>query len=415
MNDYPGYRPLAEIAYILSDDPTTGPEVIGARQSYVPPPKSVFDRAGAIRDLDERPLPPLNIVAASAFSQIEPRPRAWHVHGLVPAREITLMSGDGGTGKSLLALQLAVATAAGIDWIGHYPEHGRVLFVSAEDDIDELHRRLANIAHLQAVDIAALDNLEFIPLAGRDAVLAAPTTRDGPLKETPLFTAIRSEVERRRPALLILDTLADLFAGNEIVRHHARQFVGMLRGLAIDFDATILLLSHPSQSGMASGAGTSGSTAWNNSVRSRLYLERPRGSEDDDEDTDLRILSTKKANYGRAGGEIVLRWKDGVFVLNGAMRAETLEFNAADERAFLTCLEEFNRSGRDVSANRGRTFAPSLFAASQAAQGLSKARLEAAMNRLFSSNRIHNRIDGPPSKQRRRIAEGPAPTREDVQ
>ena len=232
--------------------------------------------AESARAYSERaaPAPTLNIVNAAAFADTEPPPREWHVQGLIPAREITLLSGDGGTGKSLLALQLAVATAARTEWVGTLPSHGRALFVSAEDDIEELHRRLASIARAQRLEIASLNNLEFLPLAGRDAILAAPQRRDGPLSETQLFKAVRNEIEERRPRLLVLDTLADLFGGDEIKRPHARQFIGLLRGLAIEFSLTIVLLSHPSQSGMASGAGTSGSTAWSNSVRSRLYLER---------------------------------------------------------------------------------------------------------------------------------------------
>ena len=232
--------------------------------------------AESARAYSERAVsaPTLNIVNAAAFAGREPPPREWHVQGLIPAHEITLLSGDGGTGKSLLALQLAVATAARTEWVGTLPSQGRALFVSAEDDIEELHRRTANIVRAQRLEIASLNNLEFLPLAGRDAILAAPQRRDGPLSETPLFKAIRNEIKERRPSLLILDTLADLFGGDEIKRPHARQFISLLRGLAIEFRLTIVLLSHPSQSGMASRAGTSGSTAWSNSVRSRLYLER---------------------------------------------------------------------------------------------------------------------------------------------
>ena len=262
--------------------------------------------------IDAAPLPALTIVNAASFAGSNPPPREWHVPDLIPKYEITMLSGDGGTGKSLLALQLAVATAAGTEWVGSFPSSGRVLFVSAEDDIAELHRRLATIARAQHVEIAELDRLEFLPLAGKDAVIAAPVKRDGPLSPTRLFEAIRAEIEARRPDLLVLDTLADLFGGDEIKRPHARQFIGLLRGLALDFRMTIVLLSHPSQSGMASGAGTSGSTAWSNSVRSRLYFERPRGSDDNDDDADARVLTTKKANYGRIGNERVLRWREGV-------------------------------------------------------------------------------------------------------
>ena len=81
----------------------------------------------------------------------EPPPRDWLIYGLIPAREITMLSGDGGTGKSLLALQLAVAMATGTEWAGQVPNRGRTMFISAEDDIAELHRRLAAIVRAQRV------------------------------------------------------------------------------------------------------------------------------------------------------------------------------------------------------------------------------------------------------------------------
>jgi hypothetical protein len=59
---------------------------------------------------------------------------------------------------------------------------------------------------------------------------------------------------------------------------------------------------------MASGSGTSGSTAWNNSVRSRLYLTQ------DDANPDARILKFMKSNYGPKGEPMKLIWRNGLFV-----------------------------------------------------------------------------------------------------
>src|SRR5690625_222790 len=64
--------------------------------------------------------------------------REWLVEGLVPGKNVTLFSGDGGAGKSLLALQLAVAVAAETQWIGNPAKTGSAIFLSAEDDDDEL-------------------------------------------------------------------------------------------------------------------------------------------------------------------------------------------------------------------------------------------------------------------------------------
>ncbi len=48
-----------------------------------------------------------------------PPPRPWHVRNMIPARVVTLMQGDGGTGKSTLALQLAAALAEQLHPNGH--------------------------------------------------------------------------------------------------------------------------------------------------------------------------------------------------------------------------------------------------------------------------------------------------------
>jgi RecA-family ATPase len=71
--------------------------------------------------------------------------------------------------------------------------------------------------------------------------------------------------------------------------------------------------------------GTGGSTAWNNTMRSRMYLTKPERENDDDPlpDPDARILSRKKANYARAGEEIGLIWKNGVIrPVDGQARAD---------------------------------------------------------------------------------------------
>jgi RecA-family ATPase len=117
-----------------------------------------------------------------------------------------------------------------------------------------------------------------------------------------------------RPRLILLDNSADIFGGNENDRAQVRQFIGLLRGLAIASGAAILLTSHPSLTGMNTGSGLSGSTAWNASVRSRLYLKRAATEKDEEPDPDLRVVEVMKANYGPVGETITVRWKDGLFL-----------------------------------------------------------------------------------------------------
>jgi hypothetical protein len=82
----------------------------------------------------------LKVVSAASFDGIEPPPRRWLVPELIPDRTVTIAGGDGAVGKSTLLLQLAIAVVADREWIGTLPEHGAAVYLSAEDDEDELHR-----------------------------------------------------------------------------------------------------------------------------------------------------------------------------------------------------------------------------------------------------------------------------------
>ena len=161
-------------------------------------------------------------------------------------------------------------------------------------------------------------------------------------KPTSLFHQIKRLSVEFGARLVILDSLHDLFAGNENSRPEARGFVNVLRQIALAIDGAVLLNAHPSMSGLTSGSGSSGSTAWNNAVRSRLYLKRP----DDVADSDARILDSKKSNYGPLGSAIEIKWKHGVFVRETTIAGDPY---GAAQAAFLACLDAITEQGRYAS------------------------------------------------------------------
>lgn len=351
----------------------------------------------------------LPLISAASFDGKPVPVRDWHVEGLIPAKTVTLLGGDGGTGKSLLALQLAAATVTGGYWAGREAARGTCLYLSAEDDVDELHRRLADIADHERTSLASLTDLAIVPLAGRDALLAAPEGKTGQMKRTPLMADLDAHMAERHADLIVIDTLADVYGGDENIRAQARQFVGMLRGFCTRYGSTVLLLAHPSLSGMSSGSGLSGSTAWNNSVRSRLYFERVKGGDGSEDDPDLRVLKTLKANYGRTGEEIRMRWQAGVFkpaTTESSFSAMAAQSKA--DRVFMAMLATYADEGRYVSPHpNAPTFAPATFAKDQRAEGINKRGLGEAMNRLFASKQISvGKSPGAPSKSREIIVVG---------
>jgi RecA-family ATPase len=339
--------------------------------------------------------------AASLEGEVVPQ-RRWHVRDLIPAQTVTLMYGDGGTGKSLLALQLLVSTAIGRSWLGYIVEKGSCLFITAEDSRDEVHRRLSDIARENAVPLSGMADLHIVSLAGEDAIIAAPEGRSNVIATTPLFAAIKEQIAALRPKLVVLDTLADLFGGNEIDRSQARQFIGLLRGVALQYDCAVVVLAHPSLSGM--DRGTSGSTGWGNSVRSRLVFARIHGDDGREADEDARVLRVGKSNYGRVGLEIPMRWRNGVFVADKVTTGgDPMAAAAKADRVFLELLAKARTQNIEVHVKTGRGYAPEEFKRDASQQCVSKTDLAAAMKRLLDAGKIENAPFGPPSRIRYRL------------
>jgi len=333
-----------------------------------------------------------NLFFSVADLEGEPvKERAWLVDDLIPTRTVTSFYGDGATGKSLLALQLAVAVAADKEtrWLNRMPAKGGVLYLGAEDDRDEMHRRFADILRANFLTYQDVSALNIASLADRDALLAITDNKTNTLVPTNLWERVVAKVDAERPALVVLDTLADLFAGNENDRGLARQFISQLRALAIRYDTAVVLLAHPSLTGMA-GSGTSGNTAWNNSVRSRLYLERII-TDGYEPDHTARKLTVKKSNYGATGEEVQMTWSDGVFIATSTSDGTALDrasINAKSERVYLALLRNRNETGRRVNPSAGANYAPKVFSESEQSEGITKQQFKRAQDRLFDKKSI---------------------------
>jgi len=141
-----------------------------------------------------------------------------------------------------------------------------------------------------------------------------------------------------------------------------------------------VLLSHPSLTGINSGTGLSGSTAWHNSVRSRIYLTS---------DGDMRTIEFKKNQYGPLGERVVVRYEDGVFIPDGGKTDVELALinNLADE-AFLTLLDLTAKQLRFFGAQKGTNYAPAQLANLPQAKGYTAKTLADAMERLLAAEKI---------------------------
>ena len=278
----------------------------------------VFSRAPKSPDIpdDYEHLKPLSF---ADWSEGDPPEREWLVEGLIPMGTVTFISGDGGLGKTQLGQQLVMAAALGATWCGKPVRQMPSVSLFCEDKVDEIRRRAVKICATLNVerDDPRLHAAQFICRVGALNTMMFSTWRGehhAGYHTTPLYKELRAFAHQSQARLVLIDSLHDVFTGNENFRPEARAFVQAMAKIAGVINGAVVVLAHPSLSGLERGSGSSGSTAWNNAVRSRLYLTVPEGSA---RDSETRLLTTVKANYGRAGERIYLKRRGGVFAVVG--------------------------------------------------------------------------------------------------
>ncbi len=168
-------------------------------------------------------------------------------HGLFPRGKVGLLAAPGGTGKSFALIDLAIAVATGTEWLGAFPVNarnggGRVFLAMAEEDEDEMRRRLwatMRARSLSAAQRAQIrDRVTVLPLAGVPCALTG--TQDGDVNDFRTTFADALEAELRDDVkddpdgwgLILLDPVSR-FAGDDAEKDNAAatRFVQALEGM----------------------------------------------------------------------------------------------------------------------------------------------------------------------------------------
>ncbi len=335
---------------------------------------------------EPEPLAPIN---PAMLAGLPAPPRQWLVPDWVPMARATGLYGSGGEGKTRLAQQLATACAIGAQWLGLPVRHCNSLLVYCEDDCDEMHRRQEEINAHYGCSFADIGAMRWLPRLGFDNALM--TFDAGRALLSGLFNEVLRVALEHHAQLVAVDTLADVFSGNENDRGQARAFVQAALGyLARETQGAVIALAHPSRAGLNSGSGESGSTAWIGAFRSQLYLSSPRIEEGEQPDPDARVLTRKKSNAARRDETIELRWQEGVFIRTGppiGILGSIVRRNA--EELFLNLLDKVTADGRHASDDfHSANYAPKIFAMRPDREGFNRKDFERAMQSLFAQRRI---------------------------
>jgi RecA-family ATPase len=327
------------------------------------------------------------VAVSPVIWQDKPVPeRQWAVPEWIPRGYVTGLYGLGGEGKTTLSQQLLTSCAILHPFLRLPVTQMRCMGLFCEDTEEDLHIRQALINQHYHCEMRDLENMKVLPRLGHDNMLMTFDRGKGHL--TGAWEEIRDIAKSFDAELLIIDTVPDTFAGSEIDRAQARQYVQVaLGGLAREIGGTVLATAHPSLSGIASGSGSSGSTGWDAAFRSRIYLHSPKAEAGEQIDPNARELLRVKANYARRHDTLNLVWEKGVFI--NTKPASYVPERAAATAVFLTLLRRLNREGRAVSHHsRTSNYAPRVFSQRPEREAYKQPDFSKAMELLFAENKI---------------------------
>ena len=124
---------------------------------------------------------------------IESEALQWHVPGFVPQRTSGLLSALPGAGKTLLAVDLAAAIAAGGEFLGERCKQGKVLFVSSDQPL--------NVTRAYLADRGVSEDNENLRLVGYNKDLAPWTAKNLDLME--------QWIDEYQPDLTVIDSIRE--------------------------------------------------------------------------------------------------------------------------------------------------------------------------------------------------------------
>ena len=218
--------------------------------------------------------------------------------------EPLILAAPGGSGKSYVALSLALAAVAGEQparACGLRVRPGGVLLVNYEDAAARIGARLN--ALLGREDATPDPDLSRLALVADPLPLWTPAIdrADGAVA-TAAFEGLRARALDDLPSVIVIDPISAAVGGADLNSAAvARTCVTDLARLSTDTGAGVLAIAHDTKAarnetraGGSPGAGAvAGSGQWYDAARGVLYLATgPDGS---------RVLTCEKANHGRAG------------------------------------------------------------------------------------------------------------------
>jgi len=187
------------------------------------------------------------------------KPPAWMVEDILPEGGLAVLYAPPESFKSFVAIDFALCVATGTPWCGHAVQKGYAVYIAAEGGPGIGKRARAWLQHHgrkpSGLDIAWLIESITVTAGGADV--------------DRLIERLDTEMDVV-PTLIVVDTLARCFEGNENEQEDMGSFVGAIDHLRHEYGAAVLAIHHA----RLDGDRERGSTALRGGLDTMLAITR---------------------------------------------------------------------------------------------------------------------------------------------
>lgn len=199
-------------------------------------------------------------------------PPEFVVEGIVPRRGVTLVTGEGGIGKSFMLIDMAFSISNGKKFLGHFDcLKGPVSIMDLENDESTIALRTKKVffGRIEEDDFDSDAPMYIIKKGGlADAEFQVDSEKG--------LQSLDKYLEERKPVALIIDPLTAAHSRDENDNIAMRSIIRSLQKLARAHNMAVVLVHHPRKRGLVNDPGQMirGASDLRNAVDSHLYLRR---------------------------------------------------------------------------------------------------------------------------------------------
>lgn len=236
-------------------------------------------------------------------------PRRWLLGNILIRQYVTVLAGTGGGGKTSLAIGWALSLASGKPVMGERVGKPRRVLIWSEDPSEELAKRVDAAMQIHGLTRADIEDRLIVVSIDELKITIARFSQE--LREVVAvdLPALREIITRNQLDVVMLDPIAELHELEENDNVQMSKLMGMMRSVARETKAAVLLLHHASKASVDAGkrssaTATRGAGAIVNSARVSMVLNEmtAKDAEDfgisEDERPLYGELTRPKANMG---------------------------------------------------------------------------------------------------------------------